>query len=113
VFQERLSGTTTTGVSSRKANSISCQDATDDEGVEHACAPSAVQAEQACRLRASMCPVYDQSLAWLDRATEWAALADDIARQRESGTEFAPLDPLVATRSVHLRETEEPEAEEC
>lgn len=54
--------------------------------------------EQACRLRASMCPVYDQSLAWLDRASEWAALADDIARQRSRGAELAPIDPALAAR---------------
>ena len=43
-------GATTAGISARKPDSIRRQDATEDEGVEHACATSAVQTKQACRL---------------------------------------------------------------
>lgn len=56
--------------------------------------------EQSCRLRASLCPIFEQSTAWLDRAAEWAVLADEIARQRKSGKELAPL--LPATAVLHL-----------
>lgn len=54
--------------------------------------------EQSCRIRASMCPIYEQSADWLDRAAEWAALADDVAKQRHRGAELAPLSPALAVR---------------
>lgn len=56
--------------------------------------------EQSCRLRASLCPIFEQSTEWLDRAAEWAVLADEIARQRKSGAELAPL--LPSTAALHL-----------
>lgn len=53
--------------------------------------------EQSCRLRASLCPIFEQSREWLDRADEWAVFADEIARQRRHGEELAPLRPASAT----------------